>query len=84
MFGRGGLKKLWTPPDPPPTHPPLRFDSYKYQSIALDTRIPNILNLIDLTRVVQNLCFLHPPAACVEKFFLFHFLLCVRIILASA
>jgi hypothetical protein len=45
-----------------PPHPPPGFNSYIYQSIALDARIPNIQNLIDLTLVIQKLCFLHPPA----------------------
>jgi hypothetical protein len=61
-------KKNWRPPQKTitsgdhPTPPPPGFDSYIYQSIPLDARIPNIYNLIGSTRVVQKLCFLHPPA----------------------
>ena len=49
------LKTRWGTPPPP-------FDPYIYQSIALDVRIPNLNFLIDLTGVVQKLCFLQPPA----------------------
>ena len=60
-FWRGGPKKS-KPPQGPPTPDPLGSDPFIYQSIALNLRIPNIQFSMGLTRDVQKLCSLGPPA----------------------
>jgi len=72
-FCGSGQQKNWgTPPKPRP--PPLQFDPYIYQSIALDAKIPTMWYLIDFTRAVQKLSFQHPPGVCTLNTPICHFI----------
>ena len=58
----GGVPKSPNPLVGPPTPDPLGSNPFIYQSIAVNLRIPNIQFLMGLTRDVQKLCSLGPPA----------------------
>jgi len=54
--------KFPSPPKWPPTNWPLRIDSFIYQCIALNVRIPNMYFIFQLTRDAKKLCTLTPCA----------------------